>query len=340
VPWLAYAALRCDFSDDYAALVFGKIVVINFVSAVVVATAYKAQPALFDRYFFPVGAVLGAALLFKAVVNPQVFIYASTIERMTIENANPIWLSRSFAIAAICVVFLPIKSRLAKLAGFGVFVLFMVPTGSRAPLISLLFVSIAYLVVLYKDRPQFALRVFAGGMVAIVGALIVGPKIYDLLVDFLSRGTSESVFRESGRLMLFRLAFEEFLSFPVFGVGLGQFGRAGTVMLYQASVGAYPHNIILEVLSGTGLVGLGLFCLVFRPGPWLLQITTPYSILFWLCVLFSMASGDLTGNSGVVIFGALARLSYHTGSTNAVALSARQILRGGNGRARPVHLHQ
>jgi O-antigen ligase len=52
------------------------------------------------------------------------------------------------------------------------------------------------------------------------------------------------------REYLYDKAFNMFLDNPIFGKGTGSFDRSGY----------YPHNIILEIASSWGLVGLGIFC--------------------------------------------------------------------------------
>jgi O-antigen ligase len=139
--------------------------------------------------------------------------------------------------------------------------------------------------------------------------------------------------------MLFRHAFQEFLSAPVFGVGLGQFGRADLAIAYQSNFGSYPHNIVLEILSSTGIVGMILFVMVLRPGRWMLHITTPYSILFLLSGLFAMTSGDVVANSGVIIFGVLARLAYYSRRANVSEQPGRALEKSDEGQEDPVHIH-
>lgn len=54
-----------------------------------------------------------------------------------------------------------------------------------------------------------------------------------------------------------------------------------------------------------------LATVAMRPGKWLLDLKNPYFYPFLLTFFYSMTSGDINANTGVMIFGTLARLTSH-----------------------------
>ena len=65
----------------------------------------------------------------------------------------------------------------------------------------------------------------------------------------------------SGRVGLWNHAFQLFLQHPLFGSGLGTFGEAYQQAGFPLDSGAskFAHNVLLQLLVETGLVGTGLF---------------------------------------------------------------------------------
>ena len=310
VPWLVYAALRTDFSDASVSLYFWKLIVVQFISVVTVTVAYRSSPNEFDKYFPWIVILLGLILITRMLSDPAIFVYASVIERLTVEDANPIWLARSFAAAAVCVLFLPIRNHWVKIVAICTFAAAIIPTGSRSPLVALILVLCLYAAEKSWYRSPSMNRVVLIAIGLTIAAFATWPHIEPFVTDYLSRGTALDALSESGRPELFRQAFREFLSSPFVGIGIGEFGRSGALAVSAVAENSYPHNIFFEILSGTGLVGVVLFGLTFRFGQWVSSPTSLYYFLFILSLVMSMTSGDLNANNGVVIFAALARLAY------------------------------
>jgi len=118
----------------------------------------------------------------------------------------------------------------------------------------------------------------------------------------------------AGRWEAIDAAWDMFLRSPIIGHGVGAFSVEGA---YD-----YPHNIELELLSETGIVGFGLFaamCLVAGRLLWrLIRSSDPALQLggLWLLAMASMigvaaqASGDLYASRYLFFFfGAIAGLS-------------------------------
>ena len=80
------------------------------------------------------------------------------------------------------------------------------------------------------------------------------PTIYRLLLWQETGVTSEGAF---AREYLMPKALQIWLEYPILGIGVGDFSIAAGL----GDLSEYPHNIFLEILSETGMVGLVLFVL-------------------------------------------------------------------------------
>ena len=100
-------------------------------------------------------------------------------------------------------------------------------------------------------------------LVAGVGvALYYSIEAVRTLVDsFLDRFFSDDT-TLSGRTMLYELAIDLFLSSPITGIGWGKY-RSNTLGIFRANDATFEtHNVYLQLLCETGVVGLLLFLLV------------------------------------------------------------------------------
>ena len=111
------------------------------------------------------------------------------------------------------------------------------------------------------------LPVLGGALLAAV--LVVGTHWDNLVAfkrdrDLTARETANSVYV---RPVLAVLAWHMFLDHPLFGCGFDQYSRRHQDYLADRSTtygpgnarGNMPHNVLMAVLTETGLVGLGLF---------------------------------------------------------------------------------
>lgn len=326
-PFLFYLALRVDSGNSYAEVKFVKIITISFLCVATITVAYLCDARTFLRVLPIVIIILSVLLGVEALLHPQQFRYRSVIERMTVEGMNPVWLARDFALAGVCLFLLPGKKNLVKLFGLAFVVVGILPTGSRGPLISLI-VTLAVWFVTQSDRARVRLiaAVVCAGIAAVGGLLFAGDRIESTINSYLSRDQDQGLLEESGRPQLFRIAMDEFLSSPVVGVGLGAYGESvigsSTSHTTQSGKGNYPHNIILEILAELGVLGGILASIAMRPGRWMFNLRNPYVYPFVLTFLYSMSSGDINANTGVFIFGTLARLTTLYPSMEEVPFNA------------------
>lgn len=99
-----------------------------------------------------------------------------------------------------------------------------------------------------KYKKIFRIITVAGILLVAAFTVILWDKLQGLLADYFERG-----FSDNGRFALWRQAFDNFLSAPVFGRGFCGFD------VDTAVFGPLPkqaHNTVIQLLSATGIVGL------------------------------------------------------------------------------------
>lgn len=155
----------------------------------------------------------------------------------------------------------------------------------------------------YRDLFSFLGRWF-------IIALVAGLTYYLISVLTAEEGLLESIaaegFVEGGGRGDFLLAgIDQFLSHPVYGVGYGRF-------FVFNQYGYYPHNLFIELLCETGLVGfsiamaLGVYAAIKNK-----KVLKPFLLLWLAYFLRSMISGDISLNIYVfVILFALSSAKY------------------------------
>lgn len=168
--------------------------------------------------------------------------------RLMIPGTGPITLSRACAYTLIGMLFLG-NRRLLSIAG-PVLMLLILATGARGSIIAGM-VGFAVFALLSKITLRKLGAVIAPTLaicsagVIFVKFSVLGAHLYELvsqraLLTIIDRYTS-------GRDLLYLASIENFLSRPMFGSGLDSF-RFGAF--------TYPHNLILELLVESGLIGM------------------------------------------------------------------------------------
>jgi O-antigen ligase len=224
--------------------------------------------------------IFGLFLSLLTVYNYFIFHEART----SVLGINPIWLARYIAIGLIALVNLSFKYYYKILLGIIMF-MGMLPTGSRGPLLILILVLLIRIILYLKEKYPGR-----GYLVLLVVVLILVSVI--IYQDFFTRG-SENILEEHNvrvRIDLYREAFADFMNNPISGSGSGSFN-------YQ--IHNYPHNIILELLAETGLIGLILFFYALKPGE-TFNFKNRFSDYFVFAFLASLVSGDIAKNSFIV----------------------------------------
>lgn len=169
-----------------------------------------------------------------------------------------------------------------RLGAIAVLMLAVVPfslaLGNRSSLGAALIVYLFFLAIrvhrgnaraiIWANLGALAFLVILGIVIATQLEDVAGVKILSLglqrLVANITNSHSGHVYIDpsvAGRLQLYSDAFGLIREAPLFGHGIGSFGYLTD---YQG-LDSYPHNIFLEILVNTGLVGLVLFLAALVP---------------------------------------------------------------------------
>lgn len=235
----------------------------------------------------------------------QSYLSGDVFRRMTILGLNPIWLARDLGISIFAALSI-LKNRIFKLATITLLFGGIILTRSRGPIIALvltLFIVYSYELLLSKKYKQLAPSFIV--VLCLVVILVVGVGMN----DYFTRGY-DNFFEEvnvSSRIRLYQSAWSDFLESPILGKGVGNYFHYGI---------SYPHNIILELLAETGLVGLVLFVMALKPKN-LAYFKNTFSVYMLFALITTMFSGDLEKNSYLVVFSILAN-SFHVMKGNCI----------------------
>lgn len=128
----------------------------------------------------------------------------------------------------------------------------------------------------------------------------LGKNLIQRSLEFLSPDSSS---REI-RIETAHLSWEMFQESPVWGQGLGSFEKR-----FGPGDIRYPHNIFLEFLAETGLVGLILFLILVFHSVWILfsmklkGLAQPIFALFIFVLFSSVLSGNINNQAFFLVLG-------------------------------------
>jgi len=189
--------------------------------------------------------------------------------RFNFFRINPIWVGRYFSYAIIVEIYLIMvySKNLSYNIGKIIFVTtliilqfyFILLTGSRGPL-SALIIALIYLII---SRIKFNVIKI---IYSITSLLIILIFLYSLIPDDIIERILTTTY--TGKLtVIIRIlanieAFNFFKSNILTGIGFGAYKFGGEIIDYLI----YPHNVFMEILSETGIIGFILFFfIVFYP---------------------------------------------------------------------------
>lgn len=197
------------------------------------------------------------------------------------------------------------KNRLLHvLLMLSIIMVFLLYIGSRQAIISGLVMILVWGLFLYRDEVSkrqnktlkrlLVIALIVGILYNVVGMLISEDGI---LFSLAEKGYVEG----AGRGMWLMAGVEQFLANPVWGVGYGRY------MLW-GQYGSYPHNLFIELLCETGLIGFSIVMMLGIPAAVRSRKVSMEFLLLWLaCFLRSMVSGDISLN--IIVFAILFALS-------------------------------
>jgi O-antigen ligase len=188
-------------------------------------------------------------------------------DRFVLLSLNPIFLARDISYSLIAVLFLiyfysnDIITHLGKIIFLLIIAFslsfFMALTGSRGPIVAL-FTSCIIAAFIYFSSKKNGKTLITMFVIILLITIMLG---YTLLPETISnrlafegvQGKRTSV----TRMLAIIHGFENFLGAPILGIGFGSY-------MFESPFFedlTYPHNIIVEILAETGLVGFSLFML-------------------------------------------------------------------------------
>lgn len=221
---------------------------------------------------------------------------ASYPGRVTIFGANPIWAGRAAVIVAIVGVFGPFKlpTRLVLLVTGTIGA---VLTGSAGPLVGLVAGILSGAAVEVRGRgwgdwrsrlAWVSLLGLAAGLLVVVMFGVLNTALDEALTD--PNNLSRPNFLIGAASL--------FSGSPLIGGGFGAFASTGLDL--------YPHNLVAEVASELGLLGL------LALGAWILVVlrasirSALFTALTVTTFVFAMFSGSIAGDAEFWFFSALA----------------------------------
>lgn len=191
--------------------------------------------------------------------------------------------------------------------------------GERGPVVGVL-VSLGVTTVIafnhYRTRVEYLYRF---GLLAVLGALaVLGTNWMHLeaarslrVLNFLSQiptlGLSGS---SAGRMERYAVAWHAFVQSHGLGIGTGDFA-----VYYGSAYYDYPHNLIMEILSEQGLIGIVLFValmvvtvrqfwFLINAPEWTLSLRILFAV--WVYDFFNaQVSGDIGANATMWTLGAV-----------------------------------
>ncbi len=209
-------------------------------------------------------------ILMAGVSRINLYIY----QNPDFESLSPLSLSYASVLTIVlCVYQLLYKNRKSKtyriylLLTIGLSLVMFLLGASRGSLLGLA-VSILYMVLHsnYKMKIKWVILVIGFIPIFIWSVAVSGSSIIERTTSAIGGGST-------GREELWSNAFSEFISNPIVG------GRI--------EIGFYPHNMILEILMATGLIGLLIISILFVKGfiriSYLPKLDSDY---LWVAIIF------------------------------------------------------
>jgi len=239
-------------------------------------------------------------------INILLYSSYSFSNRLVYGNVNPIWIARMLGLSSlICIIKFIINNKSNKiyLLFATVFIVEIIFTGSRGPLLSMI---IAILFYILSSKQYFSKKIIK---LVLMGLLLLIVIISFVPLDIINaRFTNLDLENQSfqARISFMRLGIEAFADKPLLGQGLGGY----SMYAFHTDERVYPHNLIVETLSEFGL--LGFIMLIIGACTFVTSLKTirksneNYILLIFVSIFVyyftnSMFSGDFTGNIEVFI---------------------------------------
>lgn len=186
-------------------------------------------------------------------------------QRMTISNSfgNPNFFSNYLLIPYVLSMHYfitalqgkKIKNVLFNFVTMLISIILILITSSRGSILALILTSTIYLLwYLRKNKFKLHYILLILAIILLVGSLML-TYLDSVINTFFSRISYNDLMEGSGRNVIFSEAIETFIDNPFWGVGLGNFKNI-------SQSGTRTHNLYLELLTETGLIGFLIFFII------------------------------------------------------------------------------
>lgn len=205
-------------------------------------------------------------------------------------------------------------------------------TGSRGGTVAGL-CGLATAMFLFRVPVRHILLITCGFGVAL--ALVVEARIFDVFAGYVIDRYIDRIFESfywSSRDTLLLDSLAEWRDYPLLGTGLGRFSELNTW--------SYPHNVFLELLTETGVVGT---LLLLVPLAFILASIRRYwsyvdkrGVAIWTAYLVAaQVSGDLYDSRALILIPVIAACAAAARSDRVSTTGTRGLLRGGGSAETP-----
>lgn len=128
--------------------------------------------------------------------------------------------------------------------------LFMLSRGAYFALALILIPSVVLFIYIAKEKSRFFIDVITTAIVCFIVFFSLGYKLglFDMVIEYFK---NVSFFNDNGRYELYKIGFDLFKKYPIFGAG----SYSGAYYLRDRHLGTY-HNYIIQVIATTGILGL------------------------------------------------------------------------------------
>lgn len=206
--------------------------------------------------------------------------------------------------------------RVLTLLAIGIAFLALLMTGKRGALVFSVFAMVGTYVLCAKGavirRILMALLALAILFSCAYGLSLCVESVGAGFQRFLSMFTDGNTLEElsNGRFKLYKIAWDLFLEHPILGIGWREFTKEAAPYFGQDAALRDVHNVFLQLLCETGMVGgcafVALFAAAFgmsvycirkaAGGQWQLSRHTKTALVFSLCYQLFFLSYCMTGN--------------------------------------------
>lgn len=294
-----------------------------FILSSIVVISFLIRPLIIRRtdLFIKITAISTIAVLLFYFYTSDFSMAKLVIRhsRFTMEEGlNSIVIARYFCFSILVLIFYLRFYKLKKLYKYAVFgligmlLVFAIYTGSKGPILA--FILALILPYGIGKRLRFKINMKSLALMIAIGVALVYfliPLIASsdyIASRFVGDAAEGSV---TARLALYGTALKNIPNHIIFGHGIGDFGYLFT----GRDEPMYPHNMLLEIVYETGLIGFVLFLLLVykvvkfnsQIGKNLIKNTIYHKLVYFYLSLFyfffigAMTTGDIAGNFFVFV---------------------------------------